>query len=276
MGNELSRISDSIEFPLKDLDKNIADIVPLMPPPARWAAFNAIRNLNLSWRMLSLDPEMALFRAITAEEEAAASLFLSLKRRHYNGATNIRHHDHIHKNGLIPFIGAVSRLLKRIREIRPQMDQMQLLINDKQKPARLLLRVKIPKPGTEEYRWGEPTPPLHFLFSIHKKQANSSDIYDFRQEIMQIATERGSASIMDHIRERANFRNRLLYAAANGYPCVVGDINPALLRYQRNVFTILKLYLMIDPYPKQQSFVQQCLSAYLKMLNLVPQDVVFE
>jgi len=81
---------------------------------------------------------------------------------------------------------------------------------------------------------------------------------------------------MDHIRWRAKFRNKLLYAASEGYPAVTGAPEAGLRSYQRNVFTILKLYLMIDPYPKQQDFVQQSLDAYLKMLKRVPRDVVFE
>src|SRR4030042_2912383 len=98
------RLSDSIEFPLIEFDKAIIDIVPFMPAPPQWAAFNALRHLDKAWRLRATDTEMSMFRAITAEEEVATALFLSLKRRHYVGANRLKHRDHVHKNAVIPFV----------------------------------------------------------------------------------------------------------------------------------------------------------------------------
>lgn len=267
-----SRPSASIEFPISEFDKWVADVVPTTAPLPRWTALNAIRHLNRAWRIRSLDPEMSMFRAITAEEEAATSLFLALKQQHYQGAKRIKHHNHIHKNGLIPFVDAVSRLFEKLRTDLPKT---KLYFDGSQNPARLFLRVELPNPTTGQLMWGLPQPPLHFSFSSEEEGYNSR-LYAFEREIQQIATEMGAATIIDHIRERANLRNKLLYAASEGYPSISGDIEASLRSYQRNVFTILKLYLMIDPYPKQQNFVQQCLDAYLKMLKLVPSDVTFK
>jgi hypothetical protein len=272
MSKEPARFSDSIEIPLSELDKGIADVVPAMAPPPRWAAFNAIRHLNSSWRLRSLDPEMAAFRAITAEEEAATALFLSLKRRHYRGAQWIKHHNHVHKNGVIPFVDSVSRLFERFRTFLPRTE---LYFDTAQSPARLVLRLKLPNPATGELVWAHPQPPLHFSFSSGGKEKSSS-LYTFEREIQQIATETGVATIIEHIKERANLRNKLLYSASEGYPDISGDIELGLRSYQRNVFVILKIYLMVDPYPNQQNFIQQCLDAYLNMLKLVPPDVSFE
>jgi hypothetical protein len=37
----------------------------------------------------------------------------------------------------------------------------------------------------------------------------------------------------------------------------------------------LAIYLLIDPYPEQQLFAQQALLAFLKMLDRLPEGIVF-
>lgn len=270
MSEEPARQSDYIAFPISELDRWVVDLVAELAPPSRWAAINALRHLNSAWRLRSSDTEMAVFRAITAEEEAATGLFLSLKSRHYQGASRIKHRDHVHKNALIPFIGAVSRLFASMRATLPQT---QLQIDTKQNPVRLVLVLEFPNPATGEKLWAFPQPPLHFSVT---GQEENAELYAFEREIQQIATEKGVATIIAYIRERANLRNRLLYATSEGYPGISGDIEVSLKKYQRHVFTILRIHLMLDPYPNQQNFIQQCLNAYLKMLKLIPSDVSFE
>ena len=53
---------------------------------ARQSAFHAFEHLDKAERIAELDPEMAVFRAITAEEEAATAVFFSLKQRGYDRA----------------------------------------------------------------------------------------------------------------------------------------------------------------------------------------------
>lgn len=44
--------------------------------PSVYAAQNAIFNLKKAWELRDIDSQMAAFRAITAEEEAATAIFL--------------------------------------------------------------------------------------------------------------------------------------------------------------------------------------------------------
>lgn len=271
MTDQSQRISDSIEFPINEADKFMTDVILLMPPPSRWRAFNALRHLNKGWRLRVEDPEMAAFRSITAEEEAATALFLSLKRHRYKGANKLNHRNHVHKNAVIPFIDAVSRAFAKFRDIAPPVE----LVWDKQQiPARLILRVMVSHPVRGSV-WALPQPPLNFFSSVSQIGLGMVRL-DFAAEIAQIAIGAKAESIIEYLRERANFRNKLLYAADEGYPGVSGDIEAGLRGLQRNVMTILRIYFMIDPYAKHQGFVQQCLDAFLKMLNLVPKDVRFE
>ena len=55
----------------------------------RFSAENAVRHMEKAWLLQKIDPEMALFRAITAEEEAATSLFLTLKERRYENSEKL-------------------------------------------------------------------------------------------------------------------------------------------------------------------------------------------
>ena len=45
---------------------------------------------------------------------------------------------------------------------------------------------------------------------------------------------------------------------------------------QRSTLMLLRLFVMIDPYPRHQLFVQQCLTAFLKALKQPSSDVEFE
>lgn len=43
-----------------------------------------------------------------------------------------------------------------------------------------------------------------------------------------------------------------------------------------NVFLLLRIYLMIDAYEEQQMFAEQCLGAFLKVLEKAPQERIFQ
>ena len=257
--------SKGICFPLAEMDLGIADAIPKMPVHARWPAFNAIRHLNRAWKLRQLDPQMACFRAITAEEEAATALFLSLKYRKYTGAEYLKQRDHLHKSALIPFIGAVSRIFAKVHDRLPETT---VFLDNNSSPPRMFIQLEIPTNGINKPIYGLPEGPLNFLVSGGPNNAPLTRL-DFSKEIAQIAAEQNVKTILTHLKERANLRNRLLYANQNGCPDVKGDIELLLKQFQGNVFLILKLYFLIDPYEKQL-FVQQCLEAFLNMLGKMP------
>jgi len=259
--------SKRIEFPLQEIDLALADAIFKMPAPAKWPAVNAIRHLNRAWRLRQLDPQMAYFRSITAEEEAATCLFLTLKRLKYPGSENIQHRNHLHKNALFPFLIAVSRMLAKHKTSLPSTG---IYLDSKASPPRMFLQFQIA--GVKGY-WA-PQPPLN-LSIAGGPQGGQSRAIDFSAEIVELAQEHSVASILSHLRERANLRNRLLYAGATGYPDVEGDAELTVKRFQRNVFLMLKLYLLIEPY-ERQLFVQQCLDAFLRMLGHLPQGELLE
>jgi hypothetical protein len=258
--------SDTISFPLTDLDRGIVDILPFMPDPSRWPAFNAVRHLNRAWRLREIDPQMAMFRAVTAEEEAATAIFQSLKRRGYSGTVKLKHRDHVHKNAVIPFFDAITRVIAKIGD---QMPKTELILNSEEK--RMEIRFRPIDPADTEDVWNYPTPPLHF--SLSGGPATGMKKEDFAGGVKEIVSGANVKDIIEYIRNRANFRNQLLYAAHNGYPNVSQDIESEIQHIQRHVFIILRMYMLIDPYPSKQLFVQQALDAFLRLLRVMPQDL---
>jgi hypothetical protein len=258
--------STSLVFTADALDMSIADVIPAMPPPAKWPAFNAIRHLNRAWKLVGTDDEMATLRAITAEEEAATALFLSLKRHGYDGANLLKPRDHVHKNAVFPFLVAMGRAMERFAD---QFPQSQFYLDTSEDPPRLLFRFHHEDPRTEEAFWAYPQPPLNFSVASGKVNEEPRP-EDFASGITELLADVSAKSILEYLRKRANDRNLILYAASAGYYAIQGSIEEGLKYYQRNVFVILRAYLMVDPYNRKQLFVQQALTAFLRTLKALP------
>lgn len=202
--------SDGLEFDLSELDVAVANLSTVMAPPAKWAAINAIRHLNRAWRLRELDPEIAVFRSITAEEEAATALFHILKKRGYEGSDKLKPRDHVHKNAVIPFFDAITRVIAKTREHLPRT---QFLIDTDEKPNRLVIRFLTVHPSSGEEIWAYPQPPLNFSLKEGPESGAMRSV-DFTAGVEEIVSALNVKSIIEHLRARANERNRVLYAGA--------------------------------------------------------------
>jgi hypothetical protein len=73
-----------MKLELSELDQEVKNIVEEQAKGlVKSCAKNAIRHLEKAWDIKDIDPEMSIFRAITAEEEAATSIFIALKEKGY-------------------------------------------------------------------------------------------------------------------------------------------------------------------------------------------------
>jgi hypothetical protein len=263
--------SSTIVFPVSDLERAITDAIPLMPPPSRWPAFNALRHLNRAWKLMLLDQEMMMFRCITAEEEAATALFKSLQRRKYDGATQLKSRRHVHKNAVIPFINAVGRVFASLPGEHPETV---LFFNKTLSPPRFELRINTGVASEGKPIWAKSNP-LHFTLS--KSTADGANLpIGFSARMAELASEVSATSVHHYLEDRAKLRNKLLYASSNGYFQSGGDLNEIFNHYRRNVFTLLKIYFMVDPYERKQNFAQQCLTSFLSILKAGPDERTFE
>lgn len=71
---------------------------------ARESMRSAIEHLRLAEPLFQSDVSMAVFRCLTAVEEAASSLMLLLQEKKYSQADRLRRTDHLYKNAMLPFI----------------------------------------------------------------------------------------------------------------------------------------------------------------------------
>jgi hypothetical protein len=260
----VGRENSMTEIVLTEIEQAAIDMVEKCSSPGKDCARNAFRHICKAWRLQETDLEMAAFRAITAEEEAATAIFHALKKRKYKGSEKLKRHNHIHKNALVPFCIAVAGALALTEELF----KSKLYFDKEEIPPRFRVRIDVSS-IVPDCKYAFPEPPLHFNMHMNDKP------YDFSDKINDIVLKNKSSDITKYLEERANKRNRLLYAAAEGVPEVTSLGN--FLPIQRtNVLMLVILYLMIDPYPKKQLFVQQSLQAFLKTLKLLTGDIEFE
>lgn len=246
---------------LEPIDAIIAHLILETPAPGKHFARHALHHLKRAWEIKCIDPEMAVFRAITAEEEAATAIFHSLKRHKYPNAEKLNQRNHVHKAAVRVMFNAIKRGLATsgVENSEPQIQ-----IDSNATPRRFQLGIKLPSEG------GPPLgaiciPPLNF--SLKKNGIE----FNFMEQLEEIATEKGAKEVIDLMNKEANARNQLLYASTAGIPRL-GDkptVDEVLMARQRNVLSFLRTYLMIDPYPEHQIFVCQCLDIFLRAVNIV-------
>ena len=249
---------------MTELEDYLATTVTKTPAPGKHCARSAIRHLQKAWKLLDLDPEIAIFRSITAEEESATAIFHSLRRRGYRYSERLSPTKHIQKNAVSPFFEAIETVIAQ----SPSPNDLQLVHSKSEN--RLKVRYKSINPRTREECYAFPVPPLGF--NIRK----DGMMYDFREELEKIANFKKHSSILKHLRKRANQRNEILYATSQGVPSLAGSARKPFKAFRENTFRNLIVFLLIDDYPEKQRFVQQALYAFLKMLERVPPDIVFE
>jgi len=74
------------------------------------------------------------------------------------------------------------------------------------------------------------------------------------------------------VNKRANERNRLLYATAEGIPRMVGGVRETLDETKQRVSLELVVFLLIDTVKVQQQFVVQALDAFVRLMKLIPDN----
>lgn len=247
------------EYPLTKWHRDLEAAVVKLRGRPRSCGLNAIRCLRRSWVIAPLDPEMALFRAITAEEEAATALIAALQQRRYPGASNLKPRSHPHKAGLTPFLRIIERFLGGIEFPAPQVT----LKNDGPVPR---IDIRIPVPGG---LFAVPDEPLNGI--THQEEDARLTVLDFSEQAQEYAVEQGSADMLSVIRAEANLRNELLYATDEGIAVVV-DVDTALIARRRPVFILLVLTIMILQTSVHQLFAVQVLRSYLRALKALPDD----
>lgn len=256
----MQQVDDDLpKLDLTEFQAKIAELVEKQSAPVRHSARMAIHHLKKPWRIKKIDPEMAYFRALTAEEEAATAVFRSMKRLKYKGADQLKDRNHTHKNALVPFAYAVGKVLQPT--VTHGFDPKLVIKTEGPEAGKLQVRLTITLPGgLIKHAW--PVPPLHYAISLN------GQTHDFTSQLDELATEGKAQDALAYVKRMANRRNQVLYAHQTGIPVVQED-DDFLEKRRQNVFMLLTIYLLIDQYEEQQLFVQQAIDALLKLLKIV-------
>ncbi len=250
-----------MEFTIRDkFDSDLLDsIKEKAKGQSKQCVFNAINHLEMAYKIKDIDPNMAYFRAITAEEEMASAIFLILKEHQYNNAKKLKHLNHSYKQGLDYFILSVIDFFvnQTLDEQYPFKNKLSLLFNDKTKLIELYIYFKN-KPVKAEV-----IPPLNFSMKINEQP------YRYENEFKKFASLENVQKLKKAIDAKANTRNKLLYASSNGIIKIKeGAIEKIIDKQYTIVFKFIRIYGLIYPYKNEKSeFVQDSLDAFLFMMR---------
>lgn len=213
----------------------------------------AFIHLSLAHRLKDTDSAMAIFRAITAEEEAATALLRALQARGYAAPGEILPKDHLQKAAVYPYLRAITNhasylRMNGIKEVRFGIPR------DEDKPR---LQLALLLDGDNDGIVARPDPPLNF----HIRE--SGEVVSYQRYFLELISPSGFEDIRKYLNVKKNQRNLLLYASPQGLlnPGPVAD--STLLNYKHKIMAILKATLLIWPYKEIQPFVQEAVHSFL-------------
>lgn len=247
-----------MKLDLVKLDKEVVDIINnLGKSQSRHCAINSLMHLEKAWDLKDIDPEMAVFRAITAEEEAATSIFLALKQKKYTNSNKLKFRNHTYKQAVAPFFQAIGKFIVYTSKLPnfPLGNEFSLKADTSSGKKKLQLVINLP--GN---KIGLPIPPLHFTL------IKNSKVHDFHKELCDITTGTNRVDVIKYLKEIAELRNQILYANQDGIPVIQVDIDGYLIMKQKTVISFLRILCLFLPYKEKANFVQQSLDAFLNML----------
>jgi len=240
-------------------ERQLLSMVRRSAAPGKHAARSAAHHIARAFEIQLLDPEMSVFRCLTAQEEAATAIFWALKRRRYEGAADLDPYNHIHKAALSPFLEAIySGILDAA-----QGHGIHVSANLQSSDPRPQIQLRVRFSSGQVFA---PDPPLGFEIQLE----STGSPYDFAGELERLAKSREVDTIEKHVRELANRRNRVLYATAQGIPGLhlkQSPIEDHLAYYRTHVFALLLTFLLIDQHATNQLFPRQALLSFLQLLS---------
>lgn len=250
------------ELDLSDDDRKVLSLLEAEPPSsARHCFRSAIDHLRRALLIQQIDPAMAVFRGITAEEEAASGLMHALVLRDYPNSNLLKPRDHVQKHAVTPFLRS---LLRHLAEIKLNgVCGVRLAVTEIEGANRLVVGFVLE--GEGEPQTAMPVPPLN----LSLRDGNTDRFPDLSRNVREILEPTGYTNVLSFLQAESNLRNRILYAAPDGYP-LIEDLQPQyILERQRRVLTILKATLLVLPYDEVQPFASDALASFLRLVDRV-------
>lgn len=217
----------------------------------------AFIHLAFAHRIKDIDPAMAIFRAITAEEEAASALLRALLARGYAEAGALLPKDHLQKAAVYPYLLAVAKHTSYLR--MNGIKEVKLGIPKQDKTPRLQLALVLD--SANDGMVARPVPPLNL------RMRESGEAVNYRKYFLELISPTGFEDIRKYLNTKKNERNLLLYASPSGLLDPGPVTESTLLDYKRRIMTILKAILLFWPYKDLQPFVQEAVGSFLSLIG---------
>lgn len=247
---------------LADLRPVIEKAVKHLPGEVRYRAQNSFEGFRRAKTLLPIDREIASFRAITAEEEAAAALFRSLQIRGYAGAESLSLKLHQHKVAATFFLSAITHALVGDAEA-------QVSVTVRADPPKVTIALPV-----KQFAGLDDAPDnlhLELVEPLGLTYRSYGDAPDDRFE-KAIKKAAGDRNVDKLIAKAANARNRILYAHDTGAPISQATIESIAVR-ERNADLFLLLAIAVLQVETQQAMATQCLQAFLKVIKRAQAEV---
>lgn len=244
-----------------DAGECLRRMIPNLPRAIGMRFESAFHHMDQAALIFDLDREMASFRAITAEEEAATALMLAIKSKRYAGADKFNPRNHHHKVAVEACVMAIAQRLA------PILKTYRATFNF-EKPR---IDINIPL-SNMNVRGGESfglqlVEPLGLL---HSREGIAEDAV-FNDAIAKLAEGNDLAGARRFIAERANSRNTLLYASDTRLPESKAT-RESLSQRKDLTLILLALTVMVLQARTQQPMVKQAIPAFLRMISKAEAD----
>lgn len=254
-----NNLCDQVMIFESDFDSSVFEcIVNNAKGRSKHCARNAVHHLERALIIKEIDPEMAVFRAITAEEEAATAIFLVLIEQGYQHAERIRFTEHKYKQALEPFVRAISKFVSKwsSEPSFPFGSEYSLFMKGQGRDRKLSLSFIF------QGQTITCIPPLGFSIMLNDQ------MYFFEQELLEIVSGDSRHDVLKYVKKMAKRRNQVLYAQTDGIPNVIA-INGFLEKRREVVISFLRIYALIYPYTEKAIFVQQALNCFLSVMGQI-------
>lgn len=224
---------------------------------SRHCLTSALQHLNDGVALRMSHPHLAMFSAITAEEEAATALLRLLKEKAYQHADKLNHWSHPHKHAVYPFVRVVQQLIAEIIASGLDVRLASKVIDGQIRLTSVILNlVEID---------GEPIaltpyPPLNFDVSVDNR------FIDLRPRLSKLL-DTNETAIYREIASSANERNVLLYASESHARQSRVVPRGYFSEKASRVLSMLIVYLLIEPYTEQSPIVQSVLGEFLRIME---------
>ncbi|MBP1314389.1 hypothetical protein [Herbaspirillum sp. 1130] len=229
-------------------------------------------HINKAQRLIDVDDEMGFIRLIAAEEELVVAIFEQLK---LNATRMPEHSDFIkkYKNHYVklafpPVLICLASIFENIFSTGVHLEGFEGLrwtANIVRKNNRVILRIS-PENSKKSFDLN----PLDVQLNRGEDDERVSDAELFL-EFSRFIRERAGKSVKEFVTDRADFRNKILYAEDAGFATLydkLGEVyEKSFVPSYRLLLQVLAVLLTNVPLSKSWGVVEQFISVYRRVLS---------